>query len=275
MSQKITLDGEEYDAGLAYALLSGAERREAGRTIEREAARRKVSLPNDKRVLAVACASQMLGRAPSEMLDDVCEASERGWAGALGENRITVIDVYERLHQGRNFRSVPGLRSDHLQVQEAELARGLPPHRVAARLYEYNHRQREAPLSTVHAERPQVYLLREDLPANVPVSHTATMSQMYAPVIIAGLRAHPVSSAWLFLKRDAVKTYANQLAEWMRAQWPSALEACDDDAGHVADYLLEPKNVMLAAEAFARGFAFDDAAWLLLEDHAGELERFV
>jgi hypothetical protein len=272
----ITIDGNQYPSERAFLVMSLDARRAVARKLQWEAVRAKKIVPAHPRVLAAACELKALGVPGASWISELVQMEKDGWPNLLDPKRIGVRLYYDRMHQGPTTRNVPGFRDPQLRLIDREMAAGSSPRDIACAVWRLDRTlARETMPAVALPEPPTLYLDRDMLPAGVSLSATVPDNRPYEPVIVCGLYAYAVSDAIMVLPHDDVKTVTNEVAAWMERNWPSAIEACDDQSDRLSGYELDRRNVVLVAEAFVRGFTLQETAEFIFDLRVRELEARV
>ena len=274
MGTKIIRFGEKHDARFGLFLLSYDERLAVVRSLDRSAVIAKRTLPNDNRSIAVACEVHLSGVSAKDLAQVVCERAEEGWTDTLDNDRISVRFIYERMHEGKVSRDVPGFIAPHIDLIEREMTAGSTALETACALWRLQRRvaQQTCHDSLLKKHMPALHLIQSRLPEGVRLSNLASPLRQYEPVFIVKGRAYPVSAAWVMLPSADVLGYAQEISAWMAEKWPEGLEVCDEVLLRSSGSPLDRRNMQLAAEAFARGYLVEEAAEFIFEQRIREEE---
>jgi len=266
--------GIKLDDTLAFFTLSHDERRVILRTLDRGSVIAKVPVPKDLRSQAAACTASVRGLDAPKMAVFVAECAESNWSGMPDLDWMVVRFIYERMHEARTSRQVPGFAAEHLEVIVREMKAGSTPFEAACALWRLQRRLgRESGIdSSLRKMMPELNLAQDRLPAGVKLSSIASPLRRYEPVFVVKDRAYPVSAAWTMLPQSQVRSYVDEVGGWMSRCWPESIEACDDPRDHIKGYALDRRNTRLAAEAFARGYTLEEAAQFIFEQRIREEE---
>ena len=268
MGNIISKNNENHDSINALLLLSYDERHSIVRLLDRGSVIEKFALIKDPRSQAAACEAYLSGiTAPRLIAKFVMERFNSAWSDTLDLERIGVRFIYERMYEASSSREVPGFRQVHLDVINRELTAKSTSFEIACSLWRLQRRisQQTGHDSAYKKKMPELHLDQNRLPYGIKLSRLVSRLRPYEPVFLYNERAYPVSLASTMLPREDVGLYAKEIGSWMSENWPEALDVCDEANNRLPGYMLDPINIDLAAEAFARGYLVEEAADFIFE----------